>query len=439
MVDPATFRDVLAQWPSGVTVVTTLVGLASLARHDRELVLERQPRPRRWSPSAWIARLYTPRAGLRERRLRHQRARQGPGRGGPPLRRHGAGLSRTGSPARRGRPPRPGCRCSTPPSAGSTAGSCTSTPAATTPSSSARCSRATPPAVRRRCSSTPGAGASSPTCCPTSPRSSDGGLVPTSRPGRLRPADRRGPVEPSARPGSGSGPRPDRRRRAAFPEALASPRRAHARWSAPPAQPRGASSRGVDVVEVVVDPADPVAVERAVAALAATAGRVVGRSSRTPSPRARRARCSPRSRRSPPPRCRRDLPADRLGAGDAAGGAGPAAGGRRAGPSGAAPGGPARPRPARPGQGDHRAQERRPHFDTTLDRPWTARSPPRTWSGCSATSRSDSPADAPVATSRRRLRDARAHRLPRDPATGATDHAAAPARQRRRSRRMTAR
>ncbi|MFC6697346.1 flavin reductase family protein [Nocardioides daphniae] len=24
MVDPATFRDVMAQWPSGVTIVTTL-------------------------------------------------------------------------------------------------------------------------------------------------------------------------------------------------------------------------------------------------------------------------------------------------------------------------------------------------------------------------------------------------------------------------------
>ena len=91
MVDPATFRDVLAQWPSGVTVVTTL-RRRRVARHDRELVLQCQP-----GPAAGVGLpdrdALHPRADRRERRLRDQRPRQGPDRGRPPLRRHGARLA----------------------------------------------------------------------------------------------------------------------------------------------------------------------------------------------------------------------------------------------------------------------------------------------------------------------------------------------------------
>ena len=34
MVDPTVFRDVLAQWPSGVTVVTTLAATRRKARRS---------------------------------------------------------------------------------------------------------------------------------------------------------------------------------------------------------------------------------------------------------------------------------------------------------------------------------------------------------------------------------------------------------------------
>ena len=99
------------------------------------------------------------------------------------------------------------------------------------------------------------------------------------------------------------------------------------------------------------------------------------------------------------PGCQRDLPPGHAGDGNTAGGASHPPGGGRAGPAGAAPRGPARCRPARPGQGAHRPQERRPPLRHHPRRASTVRLPPRTWCACSAPSTSRPP------STRRRSRE----------------------------------
>ena len=389
------FRDVLAQWPSGVTVVTTLVdgvrhGMTassfSSVSLDPPLV------------SICLDRtLYSHGLISAQRCLRRQRARQGPGRGGPPVRRHGPRRSPTGSPARPGRRPRPACRCSTPRSGWLDCRVVHEYPGGDhTIFVGEVLAGARRAHVRRRCSSTRAAGASSPTCCPTSRRSPTAAWSP--RCGR-RDHPERDVAQTAARarrgrrPGPAARPDPQRARRRSCPSALA-PAPVRARRHRASSRER-ALELGRRRRRGRRRPRRPgVGRRRRWPSWTASPDRVLGASCANAFAPERADAGAGRRRRALRRRRRRDRPLRQRRRGHAARGPRAAAGGRRRWPGRCRCG--CACATATGSAWSRRSPRSRAVSTTSTPRSpaSTARSPPRTWSACSASVDVDTPVDA---------------------------------------------